>query len=73
MSQTPEYEFIFQKTYDHTVFSSAPVEQTPELEELLKNTVDTMSKILDMYTGVKTFSSFVTYNNKTYKVTVTNL
>lgn len=73
MSQTPEYEFIFQKVYDQAIFTSAPVEHTAEFEELIKNTVDTMSKILDMYTGVKTFSSFVTYNDKTYKITVTNL
>lgn len=73
MSQSFEYEFIFQKNYDSAVFSSAPVEQTTEFEELIKNTVNTMSNILDMYGGVKTFSSFVTYNNKTYKITVTNL
>ena len=73
MSQSPEYEFVFEKIYNSTIFSTAPVEQTVEFEELVKNTVDTMSKILDMYGGVKTFSSFITYNDKTYKVTVTNL
>jgi tRNA U38,U39,U40 pseudouridine synthase TruA len=73
MSQSFEYEFLFQKTYDATVFSTAPVEQTVEFEELVKNTVETMSKILDMYGGVRTFSSFITYNDKTYKITVTNL
>ncbi len=73
MSQSFEYEFIFHNGYDPAVFSSAPVEQTSEFEDLLKNTVDTMSNILSMYTGVKTFSSFVTYNDKSYKVTVTTL
>jgi len=73
MSQSFEYEFIFSKTYDASVFTNSPVTQTPELEDLLKNTVDTMSKILDMYGGVKTFSSFITHDNHTFKVTVSNL
>lgn len=73
MSQSFVYEFIFQGTYDPTIFSNAPVEQTPEFEELLKNTVDGMSNILDMYKGVKTFSSFITFNNKTYKITVLSI
>jgi hypothetical protein len=72
MSQSFEYEFVFSKTYDHNVFTNSPVTQTPEFEELLKNTVDSMIQILNMYGGVKTFSSFITHDNLSYKVTVNN-
>lgn len=73
MSQSFEYEFIFNNEYDPTVFSSAPVEQNIEFQELLKNTVETMFNILNLYSGVKTFSSFITYNDKSYKVSVATL
>jgi hypothetical protein len=72
MSQSFEYEFVFSKTYDNNIFINSPVTQTPEFEDLLKNTVDSMIQILNMYGGVKTFSSFITYDNSSYKVTVNN-
>lgn len=67
-----EYEFVFSKFYDENIFFNAPVDHSPEFENLIKTTFETMINILNMYGGVKTFSSFVTFDNKTYKITVNN-
>lgn len=67
-----EYEFIFTKVYDENVFYNAPVTHSTEFENLIKTTLETMINILNMYGGVKTFSSFINFEDKSYKITVNN-
>ena len=66
------YEYIFNGTFDETIFNQGPV-QDSELLTAVSSRVDIISTILNSNIGINSFSSFVSYNDVNYKVTVNTL
>jgi len=66
------YEYIFTGSFDEDIFNQGSVHD-PELLSSVSSCVDIISTILNFNTGVNSFSSFVSYNDVNYKVTVNKL
>jgi hypothetical protein len=66
------YEYIFNGDFDQTVFDQGPV-QDSELSILVSNCANMIASILKYNDGINCFSSFVSYNNVNYRVTVNKL
>ena len=66
------YEYVFNSSFDETIFNQGPI-QDVEFLSSVSSCVDIISSVLNFNKGINSFSSFVSYNDLNYKVTVNRL
>ena len=64
-----EHEYIFINNFDLDVFNNGPISNNDFLEQLQQRTT-LICDILSYNNGIPSFSSFIEYDSKTYKITV---
>lgn len=73
MSLNADYEFVFPNaTFDENVYAQCnlPVQDDAERRRLVKEKVDECSNLLGFLPHLKNFSTFVTVEEKVYKLTL---
>ncbi|NBP13206.1 hypothetical protein EBU95_02280 [bacterium] len=68
-----DYEFFFKGAYDAEIFNKNPFNTSGDFEQQIIQVVETMQKVLALHTGVNRFSSFVDFEGKRYRVTLSTL
>lgn len=63
------YEYVFINDFDINIFNNGPVLDDEFLTKI-REQVQLMSNVLLYNQGIPTFTSFVSFNNQNYKITL---
>lgn len=71
MSYNYDFELTFTQNYDSNVISNSSIpDKDSAFQNTVKETINSILNIFDIYAGVNKMSSFVDYNQRKYKITL---
>jgi hypothetical protein len=71
MSYNYDFELTFIQNYDSNVISNASIpDKDSAFQNTVRETINSILNIFDIYAGVNKMSSFVDHNQSKYKITL---